>query len=222
MRTPRRTSLVFLLVAAVTLAAALLLDRWFFVHAYDRAVYDRDWGRMLRVMGFLPLWIAAAAVLALEDRGTPRAAVGAWYRRALLLLGGPTAAGIAGELLKLVIRRERPGAHAGASVFRSFAERPFSTAGLATPSSHAVVAFGAAFMLARLFPRAAPVWYLLAAGCALTRVMARAHFLSDVALSALLAWLVVAALWRRWGARRSARAEPAPADERRTPAPSPG
>jgi membrane-associated phospholipid phosphatase len=214
MRTPRRTFLVFLLVAAAALAAALLLDHWAFVHAFDRKVYDRDWGRMLRVVGFLPLWIAAAAALALEDRGAPREVAGAWYRRALLLLGAPAAAGIAGEVLKLVIRRERPGAHDGASVFRPFAERPLSTAGLATPSSHAIVAFGAAFILARLFPRAAPIWYFLAAGCALTRVLARAHFLSDVVLSAILAWLVVAALWRGWGAPRPAGAVPEPTAER--------
>jgi membrane-associated phospholipid phosphatase len=58
-------------------------------------------------------------------------------------------------------------------------------------------------MLARLFPRSAPVWYLLAAGCALTRVMQQAHFLSDVVLSALVAWLIASMLWRRYGPARA-------------------
>src|SRR5690606_20175073 len=107
--------------------------------------------------------------------------------------------GVVGELLKLVFRRERPRAHDGAYVFRAFADRPLHSGGLALPSSHAIIAFGAAAMLARLFPRTAPVWSTLAAGCALPRVAAGAHFLSDVVVSALAAWAVVALLWRRFG-----------------------
>ncbi|MFN7456396.1 MAG: phosphatase PAP2 family protein, partial [Gemmatimonas sp.] len=48
--------------------------------------------------------------------------------------------------------------------------------------------------LARLFPRARWVFYALAAGCGLTRVMATAHFLSDTVVAACVAWGVVAAL----------------------------
>ena len=51
-------------------------------------------------------------------------------------------------------------------------------------------------MLARLYPRARWLWYALAAGCALTRVLARAHFLSDVTLAAIIGWAVAALLWR--------------------------
>jgi membrane-associated phospholipid phosphatase len=156
---------------------------------------------MFRVMGFVPLWAAAALALVLHDRGAPRRddAHRGHYRRGALLLGATIAGGITAELLKLLLRRERPWAHDGAWVFRPFTERPFSTGGLALPSSHALVAFAAAFMLARLFPRATPVWWVLGAGCALTRVMAGAHFVSDVVVAGLAAWLVVAALWRRWG-----------------------
>jgi len=56
-------------------------------------------------------------------------------------------------------------------------------------SSHTAVAFGAAAMLARLFPGARIVWYGVAAGCALTRVASGAHFMSDVVVGALLGWL---------------------------------
>ncbi|MGH7560630.1 MAG: phosphatase PAP2 family protein, partial [Gemmatimonadales bacterium] len=65
------------------------------------------------------------------------------------------------------------------------------------PSSHVMVAFAGAAVLARLFPGAAPVGYLLAAGCALTRVLARAHFLSDVVVGAVAGWAVGALIWRR-------------------------
>jgi membrane-associated phospholipid phosphatase len=74
-------------------------------------------------------------------------------------------------------------------------DHPLSTSGLALPSSHALVAFAAAAMLARLYPRARWLWYALAAGCALTRVLARAHFLSDVTLAAIIGWAVAAVLW---------------------------
>jgi membrane-associated phospholipid phosphatase len=62
-----------------------------------------------------------------------------------------------------------------------------------------MVAFGGAAMLARLYPRARWVGYTLAAGCGLSRVLHRAHFLSDVILAAGMSWLVVALIARRWG-----------------------
>ena len=65
-----------------------------------------------------------------------------------------------------------------------------------------MVAFGGAVILGRLFPRTAPVAYALAAGCALTRVLARAHFASDVVVGALAGWAVGALLWNRLGTAR--------------------
>lgn len=209
----RRSLLRVAIVAVLALAAALALDRTAYTWLYDPHVYDHDLGRMLRSLGFLPTWILAAAALALQDggwRGRPWARA---YGRALFLLATPAVAGIAGALLQLIIRRERPWAHGGDYVFRPFTDRPFYGGGLAMPSSHAVVAFGAAFALARLFPRTAPVWYLVAGACALTRVAARAHFLSDVTLGAILAWLVVAGLWRwstRWRGMPAASSDPTP------------
>jgi membrane-associated phospholipid phosphatase len=66
------------------------------------------------------------------------------------------------------------------------------------PSSHALVAFAGAFALARLFPRARWVFYLLALGCGLTRVLATAHYLSDVIVAACVAWGIVATLSQRF------------------------
>lgn len=173
---------------------AHLLDGFFYHYFFYEPVYDRDWGRALRVAGFLPIWLAAAGALALHDGPTHDA------RRAWLLAGSPALSGLAGEVLKLIVRRERPNAHAGHYVFRSFADRPFSSGGLALPSSHAVVAFGAAAMLGRLFPRARHVFWAIAWGCGLTRVAAGAHFFSDVVVSAIVGWSVAWMLFRHWPA----------------------
>jgi len=187
---------VFLFGAAVLLTLASLADPWAYQHLWVQGVDGHDWGRALRVMGWVPLWWALAAGMALQS---PRD-----RRPALLLAGAPTLAGILGEALKLVIRRERPAANAGAYVFRSFADRPFSSTGLGMPSSHVVVALAAAAILARLWPRTRWIGYGLAIGCALTRVFARAHFLSDVVAGAIVGYAVAALLWQRFAPAKSA------------------
>lgn len=181
-----------IIVAVLGLVAAHLLDRFAFDFLRYPEVNSQDWGRLFRVMGFLPTWILAAAALALHDRATPFR-----LRRANLLFFAAGLSGLAGEILKLLIRRLRPG-ETGEYIFRAFSERTFSSSGLGMPSSHAVIAFGAAAMLARLFPRAWPIWWLLGWGCALTRVLHGKHFLSDVVLAALVGWLVAALLWSKW------------------------
>jgi membrane-associated phospholipid phosphatase len=185
-----------LVIGLALVALAFALDGWVFRHIIYRDVYGEDWGRLLRIMGFLPTWMAASAAMVLHE----------WHDRArrwrgTLITASAASGGIACEVLKLLLRRERPMAHDGEYVFRAFSERTFSTSGLAFPSSHTVVAFSAAAMLAHLFPRARVVWFALAAGCGLSRLLARAHFLSDVALAALVGILVAALLWR-WYLRR--------------------
>ena len=199
MTTVSRRAATAAALAAVITAAALAVDPWVWRHIQAPGIYEKDWGRMLRVFGSLYLWFPLALAVWLERRGRgSRTAAPAW-----LLLWGPAVAGGVSELLKMLFRRERPGLHDGASVFRAFSDRPFSTSALAMPSGHAMVAFGGAVVLARLFPRAAPVAYVLAAGCAATRVLARAHFVSDVVVGALAGWAVGALLWSRFGAPRS-------------------
>lgn len=198
------TGIRLLAVAGLAIIIAHLLDPLAFRYLRLEHIYEEDWGRMLRVMGFLPLWILAATALALHDRTPVRELV---RSRAGLLVLGAGLGGLAAELLKLLIRRGRPG-ELGEYVFRPFTERPFSTGGLGMPSSHALVAFGAAAILSRIFPRAWPVWWLLAWGCGLSRVAAGAHFLSDVVVAALVGWAVGAWVWR-W--RRDQVPAPAPA-----------
>ena len=182
----------------VLFAVAWVVDREVYQRVSLPTVYDTDWGRLLRIMGFLPTWIALAVGIALAEGEDPARRARARHRR-WLLFWGAAGSGIAAELLKLTLRRERPGPHDGLHVFRDLAERTFSSAGLALPSSHTMVAFGGAAMLARLYPRARWVGYALAAGCGISRVLHRAHFLSDVVLAAGMGWLVAALLARRWG-----------------------
>ena len=188
----------FIVVAVVALVAAHLLDGAAFEYLRYPEVNSEDWGRLFRVMGFLPTWLLAAVALGLTDKLTPYK-----FRRAYLLFFAAGLSGLAGEVLKILIRRLRPG-ETGEYVFRSFAERTFSSSGLGMPSSHAVIAFGAAAMLSRLFPRAWPIWWLLGAGCGLTRVLHGKHFLSDVVLAAIVGWLIAAFLWSRWPATQRA------------------
>ncbi len=197
-----------LLVIAAALAVAHLLDASAWAALRDPRVNEREWGRLLRSVGYVPTWIVGAAALWLADRRSgevPRSGVpvsGGW--RAVSLLFAPALAGGVAELVKLVVRRQRPGAESPEYLFRPFDVDLWSTRGLGFASSHTAVAFGAAAVLARCFPGTAPVWYLLATGCALTRILAGAHYLSDTVGAAAIGWLVADAMWR-WGARRARR-----------------
>jgi membrane-associated phospholipid phosphatase len=184
------------LVAAGALALSLALDPWVWRNVTLAGIYERDWGRMLRVVGSLVFWtpLALAAWLAMRHTKQPRPG------RAALLFWGPALAGGVAELIKLAVRRERPGFADGQYVFRDFAERTWSTSGLGFPTSHGMVAFGGAAVLARLFPGTAPVAYAMAAGCAITRILAGAHFASDAVGGAIFGWAIGAFLGRRFGA----------------------
>jgi membrane-associated phospholipid phosphatase len=189
--TPLRTRLTWAIIAVALLAVATAIDPWAYHHLVWLPVYDTDWGKALRSVGYWPLWIVIALALWMND---PRSPLERW--RAATLAVSVTAAGLLGELLKMLLRRERPGAHDGAYVFRAFTDRPFDTRGIGSPSSHAFLAFAAAATLARFYPKAAPIWYGLAVGCAVTRVLSRAHFVSDVVAGALLGILVAAVVPR--------------------------
>lgn len=190
-----RSAWIALAITLVATAVAMLVDRTAYQWLNAPTIYDKDLGRLLRVMGFSGTWILLALAVGLHEGTDP--ARRAWAkRRAWLLFWSPTLAGAVAELIKIVVRRERPGAHDGLYGFRPWDERTWSTGGLGFASSHAAVAFGGAAMLARLFPRARWVGYALAIGCAGTRVLHRAHFVSDVAFAAGLGWLSGWLLWR--------------------------
>lgn len=187
-----RRLLLTLVAAALATALSFGLDPWVWRHLSDRSVYDHDWGRMLRVTGSLVFWVPLALAVWLEARTRRSEQARDTWR----LVAAPALAGGIGELLKLLVRRERPDLHDGAYFYRGFSERPFDSHDLGFPSSHVVVAFAGAAILARFFPRAGVVAYALALGCAVTRVLAQAHFASDVVAAAILGWAVGAWLGR--------------------------
>ena len=194
MRSPLRIAVV----ATLIIGGAHLADSWAFSHLVQADVYDHDFGRMWRIFGYLPLWLLAAIALWTQTRDR---------RAALLLALVPTAGGALCGILQVLLRRERPLLHDGHYVFRAFADRPLHGAEFGLPSSHAMVAFSGAWLLCRFYPRAWPVWIAMATGCAVTRVLAQAHFLSDVVVAGVAAWFLVAVVWSRWGETRDERRE---------------
>lgn len=197
---PRYAPRVAWTALGITVAATLLtvlVDNAVYDAWHVPRVYDKDFGRLLRVMGFAGTWVALALAVGFGEGADPARRPLARRRGWLLFWSAALAGGVA-ELLKIVVRSQRPAVGEGLHTFRPWDERTWSGAGLAFPSSHAAVAFGGAAMLARLYPRARWVGYALAAGCAATRVAARAHFVSDVVFAAGLGWLVGWLLARRW------------------------
>ncbi|MFN0181798.1 MAG: phosphatase PAP2 family protein [Gemmatimonadales bacterium] len=181
--TSRRWLVVALGLGVIVVAH--LLDGWAYRELRLPAAGDRDWGRLLRVLGFAPTWLAIALMLWLEGRAAPPPTGQSLRISAKGLATAVLIGGIASELAKLLIRRERPNVTEGLYQFRDFTVDPFSTSRLGLPSGHTMVAFSGAGALGRRYPRAAPVLFALAAGCGLTRVFAQAHFLSDVVIGAI-------------------------------------
>lgn len=176
-----------LVIATAVIAVAHLLDPWAWAHLRVPEVYERDWGRLLRVVGYLPAWLVLALALWLHTRDR---------RRATWLALTPALGGLLAEVLKLLLRRERPNLHDGGYAFRPFSDQLFSSKALGLPSSHALVAFAGTFLLCRLYPRATPVWLALGVGCGLSRVFAGAHFISDIAVAGVAGYVLAEVVWR--------------------------
>jgi membrane-associated phospholipid phosphatase len=114
-------------------------------------------------------------------------------RRGIWIAGSAYGAGIAANILKVMVVRTRPGAIAEDGVnaaFRlvdltvsplvSLSEHLQATTEQSCPSAHTATAFGMAVALGTLFPRGR-VWFLCLAGLVgLQRISTSAHFPSDV------------------------------------------
>ncbi|MGQ0813636.1 MAG: hypothetical protein ACT4O1_04145, partial [Gemmatimonadota bacterium] len=57
-----------LVVSLCALGVSHLLDAFFYTHFRVADVYSEDWGRALRVQGYLPVWLLAALALYLHER----------------------------------------------------------------------------------------------------------------------------------------------------------
>lgn len=170
------------------------------LHAKWR-VEQSQFYQMFRLVGFMPTWLAIAIGVDLVRRRRARdGAIGALDgairgedRGAVLpgMVACLLVAGVLVEVLKALIGRERPNQHDGSWVFKPLLGGFTDGSNLSTPSSHAAIALAGAFAIARLRPGSGMVAIPLAIGCAGTRVLMGAHFLSDVVLSGVLAWAVV-------------------------------
>ena len=183
-RRNHRTILRCLLIAAIVIIAASLLDRSMAttLRASDLAdLNQHDWYRSMRVVGSLWFWLFAAAVVALHDRAR---------HRAVPVALAPAVGGLFAELLKRITPRSRPFTADGTPLAH-YEWRPLFSGftdhhNLGFPSSHAAVAFAGCLCLAYLMPRARWAFYLLAGACAYSRVLSGAHYTSDVVAGALL------------------------------------
>jgi membrane-associated phospholipid phosphatase len=183
----------FALVSIAALAAALAVDGPVASALSRRQIsYSYDLYTMFRLAGFVPLWVIVAVAFAAID--SAHGWRNAW-RRGGLLAAAVVVSGSIAELLKLAIRRERPGLQMLAYVFRPWHYSPFASDGLGSPSSHTAVAFAAAWALSRLHPRASILWLLIAVLCALSRVVHNDHYVSDLVGGAVVAYAVVAVFW---------------------------
>lgn len=138
------------------------------------------WYQFFRGIGFLPTWLAIGGAIMLAGRYRNAARDGA-----LIFLSAAIAGGLA-EILKPLVARYRPEVSDGVHRYRSLATDPSGPYGLA--SSHAAVAFGAAFMVMFIYPRAGVLALVLATGCAWTRLLSGAHYASDVFIGLALGY----------------------------------
>ncbi len=189
-------------IAFVMIVISVALDRWVYdnMSAHTRQAVgkleEEDWYRALRVVGYLPVWMVIGLCFLLIDLGRPPIRGGV-IRRATLVVLCPAVAGVVSELVKMLVGRVRPGpAIAENDFFKPFLGGFTDGSNLAMPSSHAAVAFAGAFALSFILPRLTPVVILLAVGCGLSRILAGAHWLSDVIVAAAISYALSRALWR--------------------------
>ncbi|MEM9082039.1 MAG: phosphatase PAP2 family protein [Planctomycetota bacterium] len=169
--------------------------------------FELDWQRLLRIQGSVITWCVVGLCFVLMDWGKRPALhmKDAFSRGALVVISG-VLGGLFTEGLKIVLRRERP-EDDGEYIFRPWSDgsqgeaaslmEALTTSGLGLPSSHAGVAAGALFALSRIHPRLTILCVFGILGCAMMRVQAGAHFISDTAVGIAVG---VAAAWVVWRA----------------------
>lgn len=215
MTPPPRTRRIVLGVCLIAGFVAVSLADGPVYHAIDPSLASRErldqtwWYLVLRHSGSVTPWLAIGLGLFLLDRHrlrrshSPHAITTAPLRGIYI----PAAAGVAGlaaELGKLVIGRERPAtiqtldSGAEALVYQGYHFRGLFSgfvdgSNLGLPSSHAATAAGGAFAVAIVWPRLWPLALGVSVGCGISRLLTGAHFASDVYAGIVLGWL--AAVW---------------------------
>jgi len=125
-----------------------------------------------------------------------------WRAGALLAIVA-TLTGLVSVLIRMVAGRLRPDGHFASGLLNDGVNywelfRGFGRAGdLSFPSGHATLAFATAAVLAYLSPRGRWLFFFIAAGCSLGRVVMQAHFYSDVLCGGFLGLALGTYLVRR-------------------------
>ncbi len=184
------------------LLITLCWDRAVYLHvtvsdaARAAAMKESGWYIALRSLGTLYPWAGLAVLFLLIDLGAPAnpARLRNPFRRAVFLILAPLLAGGAAEILKPLVGRFKPEETEGWFRFAGLGERLSRWSDLGMASSHTAVAFGAAFALSYILPRGAPLFVAGAVGCAMTRLLAGGHFLSDVYVAVIISYFIVRAL----------------------------
>lgn len=199
-----RRILGFTAVALTGLVLTHLLDMTAYQIFNDPDYSSRALPKMFRGAGYMPLWFVIATALILIDSAKvkwlgPRA----MFERGLPVLFSALLTGAITEVTKISVRRLRPPDEGwdGTYVFRPWSERTFHGGNLGMPSSHTGVAFGAMWMLVRLYPRAWPVWVTIGLGCGWQRLLDRAHFFSDIYVAAATGFIAAWIVWHLWRAK---------------------
>lgn len=172
------------------LIAATVLDSTVYVKIHANGIYDKDIGRLFRIWGYLGTWVLIAVSMASieisqQKKSGSTQKLSKQLVSPLSLLASTSLSGLLAEIVKIFVRRERP-IGAGTYVFRNFLDQPFNTSLLGFPSSHTAVAFGGSWMLITLYPSLRIPCLVMATGCGITRILAGAHFLTDVIGGAIL------------------------------------
>ena len=196
-------AVIFLLLHLLDKPLYLLIESRGLGHDGKERIEGKDWYDLLHITGSLLTWAVICSAIVLHDRRVVFARK-AWrvYRRGVLIFASAVAGGIVTELGKVLIARERPSNHGGDYHFRPIFSSLLDSGGLGLPSSHAGVAFGGAAMLAMFMPGAGVIAMALAVGCAISRMLTSAHFLTDVFLGAVLAMWTAKLLYRAFGPDR--------------------
>ncbi len=183
----------------------LLICFWLevpFFYNLAKLQHIRGIDQILRVMkeaGYYFTWIIIAVALVLIDFPKKIKHGYKFLRRGLFLLSSALLSGLIAEILKIIIRRERPEPlfFTGGN-FRDWVGSWWKSNDLGTPSSHAMVAFGAAWALCIMFPQARLVWIFIGVGCAVSRMAHQAHLLGDVYLACVLSYIITKFLARKF------------------------
>ncbi len=149
------------------------------------------------------LFFLAGALCMRSDRG----------RTLVYCMTAVSMAGLVAQILKRIIGRVRPSANYDAKNFLGPSQlfsQGFKGHCDSMPSGHTAAAFAMAVVLAHRWPRLKALWYGLAIGVGISRLLVNAHFPSDVVLGACLGTLVGLAttrwLIRVWPLENSRRA----------------